>query len=112
MTANATAGDEERAADDAPQSEDEKQQGLNALARKIRGRFLVPPDCDVLLSSYQKVLARCAEPYDAIGQAFQSNVQGLVSTVSIPVTLANVATTNRHFQRVHSAERIVSDRCF
>src|ERR1700730_8907578 len=89
-------------------SEHEEQEEQTSRARKITGRFLVAPDCDALLSSYQEVLARRGEPYDVIGQAFQSNVRGLVATVSIPCTLASVATTERHFQRLHLAERIRS----
>ena len=45
-------------------------------------------------------------PYDAISNAFRSNVDGLISTVTIPYTLAYAASSDKHFQRISIATHI------
>jgi hypothetical protein len=79
---------------------------LQDIVGRITSRFLVPPNEDELLSDFNAHTASVREPYAEIAKAFKSNISGLLSTVSFPYALASAATTDRHFQRIHSAERI------
>jgi len=55
-----------------------------------------------------QAIARLSAPFNEIGIALRANIDGLISTVSVPYTLANRSATDRHWQRIHSAERIRS----
>lgn len=81
---------------------------LRALARLVMSTFFIPLDEDQLFSPLTGVIARVIEPYVGIGQAFRTNLAGLLSTISMPYTLANASAMDRNWQRIHLAARIRS----
>lgn len=89
-------------------TDDAERNDLKALARRVTACFFIGPRRDGVLSTYNETLRSFPSPYAEIGEAFQSNVRGLFSTVSIPFALANNAAIDRHYQRVETSERILS----
>jgi hypothetical protein len=85
-----------------------KREAMVRLAASARQTFLVPPEQDTLTSSLSEAIGRLSQPFRGIGDALRANISGLVSTVSMPFTLARRSTTDRHWQRIYSAERIRS----
>jgi hypothetical protein len=81
---------------------------LGALAWRVRSVFVIPPDQDELFKPVNEAIAGTSEPFKEIGRAVQANLDGLLSSVSIPYILAHRSTVNAHWQRVHTAARIRS----
>jgi hypothetical protein len=81
---------------------------LRALARSVRSAFVIPPDQDQLFKPLIEAIERASEPFPEIGKALLTNLDGLLSAVSIPYTLASRSVFNLHWQRIHTAARIRS----
>lgn len=85
-------------------SEDEKN--LTALARKVTGVFLVPPERQKILSAFNENTKDMPSPVKEIADSFRANIEGLLSTVSFPYALAHAAAVDKNYQRISLAERI------
>jgi hypothetical protein len=88
--------------------ETEDKSELRALAWRVRMAFVIPPDQEQSFKPLTEVIALVGEPFKEIGRALQANLDGLLSAVSIPYTLAYRSTVNAHWQRIHTAARIRS----
>src|SRR5207248_5961484 len=53
-------------------------------------------------------IGRASKPFTDSGTALRANIEGLISTISVPYTLATKSASDRHWQAIHSAERIRS----
>lgn len=78
----------------------------NPSAQRMFLRFLIPPDATRLFEALDRATAQASKAFAEIGLALRTNVAGLISSVSMPFTLANRSANDRHWQRIHSAERI------
>ena len=90
------------------EEESSAAQALRNLAERAMLTFAIPPDEKQLFSPLAEAIARVSKPFDEIGTALRANIAGLISTVSVPYTLANKSATDLHWQRIHIAERIRS----
>jgi hypothetical protein len=79
-----------------------------ALAGRVMSAFLIPPDQHDLFKPLTEAIAQIGEPFKEIGRALEANLDGLLSAVSIPYTLANRSSVNTHWLRIHIAARIRS----
>lgn len=91
-------------------SEDGKEPraALRSLAQRVMLTFAIPPDEKQLFAPLAEAIARVSKPFAEIGTALRVNIGGLISTVSMPYTLAERSTSDRHWQRISSAARIRS----
>ncbi|MBC7683902.1 MAG: hypothetical protein H7176_01585 [Bdellovibrionales bacterium] len=87
-------------------AKDDERSTLKKQARRARANFFVPINSQSILSPVVELRTRLGAPFEGIAEAFVSNVQGLVSTVAIPYSLAHASSHDRHHQRLHSAARI------
>jgi hypothetical protein len=96
--------------DDQPSAEDELPQtdALRPLALDVTLNFAIPPDENQLFLPLTEVNLRVGKPFSEIGTALRVNLAGLLSTISMPYTMAHKSSLDRHWQRIHSAERIRS----
>jgi len=79
------------------------------LVRRMMSTFAVPPNADGdFLEPLNATIGRASKPFVEIGNALRANIEGLISTVSVPYTLAQQAATDRHWQSILTAERIRS----
>ena len=78
------------------------------LSKDIMGKFLVAREPSTLLSNFGEIKVSLPPKYSELASAFENNVTALVETIGIPVTLALAATQGRHWQRIHTAQRIRS----
>jgi hypothetical protein len=83
-------------------------EALGSLAQRMRLTFSVPPNEEQLFSPLTEAIARVSKPFGEIGTALRANIAGLISTVSMPFTLAYRSATDGHWQRLHTAARIRS----
>jgi hypothetical protein len=83
-------------------------QSSQSLAQTVMLTFAIPPDEKQLFSPLAEAIARVGKPFAEIGAALRANVAGLISTVSMPYTLAHRSATDRHWQRLYTAARIRS----
>lgn len=91
-----------------PGAQGQDRSELAAIVRKATTHFLVAETGDRPLADFEKALSGSAAPYREIGKAFVTNMRGLLSTVTIPYSLAQASAVDRHYQRISSAERIRS----
>jgi hypothetical protein len=73
---------------------------------RTRSTFVVPPDEGQLFLSLTELLARTSAPFHEIGNALRANIAGVISTVTVPYTLANRSATESAWQRISTTERI------
>lgn len=66
--------------------------------------FFVPLEIDE--PKFSKTLQQLKAPYDEIANAFQHNLNSVVSMVSFPYALSSASAHNGSFARIHAAERI------
>jgi len=78
------------------------------LLLRARAQFASPPLEDELFAPLTEVVSTLSEPFIEIGKAFRANIDGLLSTVSIPYRLAYTSSFNAHWQRIRLAEGIRS----
>jgi hypothetical protein len=83
-------------------------EALGTLAKRARLTFSVPPNKEQLLAPLTEANARLSKPFAEIGLAFRANISGLISTVSVPYTLASKSASDSSWQRIVTAERIRS----
>lgn len=83
---------------------------VRTLASRVTSIFLVPSPLFVekLFAPLAQATDRANPPFHEIGKVLRANIDGLLSAVSIPFTLASKSALNTHWQRIHSAERIRS----
>jgi hypothetical protein len=81
---------------------------LRVLARSALSIFAVPPNEDQLFSPLTEVIVRVSKPFTEICLALRSNLTGLLSTVSMPYTMANTSAHDSHWQRIRTAAGIRS----
>src|SRR5450631_1620491 len=81
-------------------------ESLGTLALRTRSTFVIPPGEAQLFLSLTEALTRTTAPFQELGRALQANIAGLISTVTVPYTLAIRSVHDRHWQRIYSAERI------
>jgi hypothetical protein len=72
----------------------------------VLSTFAVPPDEEQLFSPLTEAIVRMSNPFAEIGRTLRSNIAGLLSTVSMPYTMAHGSAVDRHWQRIHIAARI------
>lgn len=89
-----------------PSSIGEDASAIDALARSALSTFAVPCDEEQLFSPLTEALARTCNPFTEIGRTLRFNIAGLLSTVSMPYTMAHRSAMDRHWQRIHIAARI------
>jgi hypothetical protein len=61
---------------------------LRRLARNMVSTFAIPPDEEQLFSPLTEVIPRVSSPFNEICLTLRSNLAGLISTVSMPYTMA------------------------
>src|SRR5258708_8663966 len=83
-------------------------EALRRLVQRTTLTFAIPPDEEQLCLPLTAAIARVGKPFTEIGAALRANIAGLISTVSVPYTLAYRSATDRHWQRIYSAARIRS----
>ncbi len=76
--------------------------------REMRRRFLVPPPPNEVFSGFDGLVDGLNANYQPLAAIFRHNLSSVLSSVSIPFTLASSAITDRHWYRIHTAERIRS----
>ena len=76
--------------------------------REMRRRFLVPPPPNEVFSRFDGLVDGLNANYQPLAAIFRHNLSSVLSSVSIPFTLAHSAITDRHWQRIHTVERIRS----
>ncbi len=81
---------------------------LRALAQRVTSSFAIPPNEDQLFAPLTEVMANVGQPFGESGRVLKANISGLISAVSMPYTLANRSSVDRHWQRIYSAARIRS----
>jgi hypothetical protein len=67
--------------------------------------FLIPPDSDEFLKSLDQV---DFGNFQEVGMSFRKNLSGILCTGGMPFIMANTAFTQRRFQQLHIAERILA----
>lgn len=73
--------------------------------------FLIPPNVDGdFLEPLNAAIGRASRPFVEIGKALRANIEGLISTVSVPYTLAQQSAADRQWQGILTAERIRAQR--
>ncbi len=81
---------------------------LRALVQRATSAFAIPADEEHLFASLTEAVARIGQPFNETGEVLRANIDGLISAVSIPYTLANRSALDRHWQRIYSTARIRS----
>jgi hypothetical protein len=79
---------------------------LRTLARNAVVTFAIPPSKDRLLAPLTDAIARLNKQFGEICLTLRSNLVGLLSTVSVPYTMANASAHDMHWQRIRSAAGI------
>jgi hypothetical protein len=79
-----------------------------ALARRVRSAFLLPPNREELFEPLTTVIAGVGEAFKEIERALKANLDGLISSVCIPYTLAYRSTISIHWQRILRTAGILS----
>jgi hypothetical protein len=74
----------------------------------VTALFVIPPKEDHLFTALNDAIARANKPFNDVARALRVNIEGLLSTVSMPYKLAFTSSLHRHWQRIHSAQRIRS----
>src|SRR5206468_2771790 len=83
-------------------------EALRRLVHKMTLTFAIPPSVEKEFPPLTEAIARTSKPFTEIGTALRANIAGLLSTVSVPYTLAYRSATDRHWQRIYSTARIRS----
>jgi hypothetical protein len=76
------------------------------LAKQMREHFLVPFATEDLFADFQKLADSVNQIYQPTLKAFHHSLSASISTLTLPFELASAGTEQRHFQRLHIAERI------
>src|SRR6266849_7841782 len=79
---------------------------LGALIQSATSAFAIPPDGEQLFAPLTEAIPKISQPFNEIGKVLRANIDGLISAVSIPYTLASRSAHDRHWQRIYLAERI------
>lgn len=69
-------------------------------------RFLLLDPPAVYLKDFEKIKSSLPVTYKPVADAFENNFTAVLATTGIPMTLANAAITQMHWQRIFTAERI------
>ena len=83
-------------------------EALRRLIQRTTLTFAIPPNEEQLFPPLTEAIARVGKPFNEIGTALRANVAGLLSTVSVPYTLAYRSATDSHWQRIYSTAPIRS----
>ena len=78
----------------------------NEITQEVMQRFFVPLAPDTFFAELDSAIGKLAEEFHPIGLAFRHNLQSVISTVGIPVTLAMASAQHARFQQLHIAEKI------
>jgi hypothetical protein len=88
-----------------PKDEDSKAgqepritEALRRLIKRTTFIFAIPPNEERLFPPLTEAIVRIGKPFAEIGTALRANIAGLLSTVSVPYTLAYRSATDRHWQ--------------
>src|SRR6267154_760666 len=81
-------------------------EAFSNLANRTMLTFVIPPKDEEVFSLLAGAIV--CKPFTEIGAALRANLAGLLSTVSVPYTLAYRSAIDRRWQQVHSAARIRS----
>lgn len=84
------------------------RRGVKRLVPRVIRVFFTPDDDLSSMLILDEQVTALHKPYDEIARSFKYNVSGLLSTVTIPYEMAYASTIDRHYQRIHTAERIRS----
>ena len=76
------------------------------MAAEVSERFVLPPEECEWFEHIDTLVAELESDYANMALAFRHNIVTLISTVTIPLTLASSAVYSSIFQRKLSAERI------
>jgi len=82
------------------------KKSLQALVSEVTKYFLIPPNVEDLLGDFEEILIPTS--YLSINSAFRSNIQAVLSTISVPYALAHASALDRNFQRFGASERILA----
>ncbi len=77
-----------------------------SAVEKMRTYFFVPPDVGSFMAEVNQLASGAELPMAEIARAFAHNVSAVISTVSIPFTLASTSVHRQHYWRFGTAERI------
>jgi hypothetical protein len=77
----------------------------SSRALGVMSMFVIPSKEDPLFAPLAEVIVRANKPFDDIGSAFRANIEGLISTVSMPYKLAHTSSIRAHWRRIHMAAR-------
>jgi hypothetical protein len=78
------------------------------LAASAVETFALPSNDDQLFLPLTELIDRTGTPFSELGRALHANLLGLLSTVSMPYTIAHNSAINRHWQRIRTSERILA----
>jgi hypothetical protein len=81
---------------------------LRARLRHVNSIFAVPADAEQLFGPFTEAIAKVGEPFNGAGKALRANIDGLLSTITIPYRLAFTSAFDRQWQRIRMAEGIRS----
>ena len=84
----------------------ERGGNAEAVLADVMQHFYIPPELPALLPKFDELKASLPAIYRQAAEAFEFNIASVVSTVSLPLTLADSAAQGSHWQRIHTAERI------
>lgn len=87
-----------------------KDKELSQINREIREGFFVPPPLEEVFSNLDEVIDKIDVHYTDLVGAFRYNMRSVLSSVSIPFTLAWAGVEKSQFQRIHIAELIRDER--
>jgi hypothetical protein len=82
---------------------EQKPDGLKAATAKVFESFYIPAE---VLKSFVEECEDLPASLKGSADAFVSNINSATRAASIPYTLTNASTTQRTFDRFHTAERI------
>jgi hypothetical protein len=83
-------------------------EALGNLALRTMSTFACPINELDLFPPLAEAVTRACKPFAEIGAALRANIAGLLSTMSVPYTLAFRSAVAGHWQRIHSVARIRS----
>ena len=83
-----------------------RDEELNRLVREMGAHFIVSRDLTDTFFQLDPIIAKLGVHYRPLLETFKHSLGSLLSTVSIPFSLASASLHQSHFQRIHIAERI------
>ena len=69
------------------------------LLDEMQRKFFVPLSSEDFLSGVRETVDSLEERYSPVGQAFVHNLTAVISTVSLPFSLASTGVHDRHMGR-------------